>query len=228
MSEIIDSEEEEKKEIETRIVKAEYPSNSFKSRKEALIPEKNVTKVTKGGVIKKKKSLSDSFAQMIYSEDTRSIGAYIVYDVLIPAFKDTISQMITTGIEMLLYGESNKNRNTFRRGGRDRDPSRTHVSYNSFSNRERDRGQRDSRNKFRQRFDDVILDTRADAEEVLSNMVDLIDNYGVVTVADFYDLIGLPGEWSDNKYGWENLSQAYVERVRLGYTLALPKTTVLD
>jgi hypothetical protein len=222
-----DSEEEEK---ETRIVKAEYPSNSFRSKKEALLPEKRVTKVTKGSVMKKKKSLSDSFAQMIYSEDTRSIGSYIVYDVLIPAFKDTISQMITTGIEMLLYGESNKNRNIFRRGGHDRDPSRTQVSYNSFSNRDRDRdrGQRDSRNRFRQRFDDVILDTRSDAEEVLSNMVDLIDNYGVVTVADFYDLIGLPGEWSDNKYGWENLSQSYVERVRLGYTLVLPKTTVLD
>lgn len=207
------------------ITKARYPGNSFQSKREIFLPEKKIIKVTKGSVTKKKKSLSDSFAEMVYSEDTRSVGSYILYDVLIPAFKDTISQMITTGIEMLLYGDVSRSRSGLRRDG-----AKTHVSYNSFSNRDRPRTseRRDPRSRFRQRFDDVILDTRDDAEEVLSNMVDLIENYSVVTVADFYDLVGLPNEWSDNKFGWENLNQAYVQRVRLGYTLMLPKTIVLD
>ena len=73
-----------------------------------------------------------------------------------------------------------------------------------------------------------VFDTRKEAEEVLDRMDDLIDTYGVVSVADLYDLVGISGNYTDNKYGWTNLRNADVQRVRDGYLLKLPKALPFD
>ena len=77
-------------------------------------------------------------------------------------------------------------------------------------------------------YDDIILDTRREAEEVLDRMQDLIDNYGMVSVADLYDLVGINGSYTDNKYGWTHLRSADVQHVREGYLLKLPKALPFD
>ena len=77
-------------------------------------------------------------------------------------------------------------------------------------------------------FDDIILETRWEAEEVLSHMIDLIENYGVASVADLYELVGITGSFTDNKYGWTNLSSATVSRVRDGYLINLPNAQPID
>ena len=70
--------------------------------------------------------------------------------------------------------------------------------------------------------------TRRDAEEILNYMGDLIDEYRFVTVADLYDLIGVSGNYTDNKYGWTDISNAEIVRVRDGYVIRLPKIRKLD
>ena len=47
-------------------------------------------------------------------------------------------------------------------------------------------------------------------------------------MADFYELAGIESEWTDEKYGWGELSEARVERVRNGYIVALPKPEPID
>ena len=61
-------------------------------------------------------------------------------------------------------------------------------------------------------------------------MEDLLDQYKLVSVADLYDLVGISGDYTDNKYGWTNLRNARVERLRYedGYILKLPKALPLD
>ena len=73
-----------------------------------------------------------------------------------------------------------------------------------------------------------IFATRRDAEEILNYMGDLIDEYGFVTVADFYDLVGVSGNYTDNKYGWTDISNAEIVRVKDGYMIKLPKIRKLD
>lgn len=73
-----------------------------------------------------------------------------------------------------------------------------------------------------------IFATRRDAEEILNYMGDLIDEYRFVTVADLYDLIGVSGNYTDNKYGWTDISNAEIVRVRDGYMIKLPKIRKLD
>lgn len=195
-----------------------YPSNSRRSKRGSDEEPQRKLKVIKGNIVERKKPL----LMRIFGENTKSVGNYILWDVLIPAGKNTITEMISNGIEMLLYGEPRSNVR--------RDRGRSYVSYNSYY-KDRDR-EPDSRRleigKNRHRFEDVVLESRSDAEEVLSNLVDLVEDYGVATVADFYDLVGLSGEWADNKYGWDNLSRSSVKRVRDGYILEMPKPLVIE
>lgn len=190
--------------------KTGYPDNSIKGKMDS---SKKLEKVANATIVKKKKT----FLGFVFGENTKIVMNYILFDVLIPAAKNTISEMVSSGIEMLLYGEPRRRR----------DNRRSIVSYSSYY-KDRDRERPYERNRARHEFDDIVIDTRPEAEEALGQLVDIIDNYGVVTIADFYDLVGLNGDWADHKYGWDNLSRATVQRVKEGYILDLPKPTVLD
>lgn len=74
-------------------------------------------------------------------------------------------------------------------------------------------------------MDYILFDKRGDAEAILENMLDILNNYGFVTVADLHDLTGLDCVYTDNNYGWNNLNDACVIRVRNGYALKLSRPT---
>lgn len=200
----------------------EYKPNSHKYKEEVKksSEEKNITPVVKGKVTRKKnnvRKLTDTFV----NEDMHNVKSYIIFDVLIPAAKKAISDIVTNGIDMILYGETR----TKHRSG-----STTYVSYDRFSDRDRDRDYRyrDSRTRSGYSYDDVILETRREAEDVLNAMDDILDRYKIVSVADMYDLMNVKCDYTDNKYGWDNLRSADVVRVRDGYVLKLPKPMPID
>lgn len=200
-----------------------YQGNSHKIKEEAskeVLPPKKVERVATGKTRRKNevRKLADAFI----TEDVHSVKDYIIQDVLLPAAKKAISEMVSSGIDMLLYGEA-KSKN---RSGR----NESRVSYTKYYDRERERDyDRGARTRTRgYDYDDIILDTRREAEEVLDRMQDLIDTYGMVSVADLYDLVGINGSYTDNKYGWTHLRSADVQRVRDGYLLKLPKALPFD
>ena len=198
----------------------DYKGNSHRGKEETsteVVPVKKVERVATGKTRKKNevRKLADAFI----TEDVHSVKDYIIQDVLLPAAKKAISEMVSSGIDMLLYGEV-KSRNKDRRDSR--------VSYTKYYERERDY-ERGTRTRARgYDYDDIVLDTRREAEEVLDRMQDLIDTYGMVSVADLYDLVGISGSYTDNKYGWTHLRNADVQRVRDGYLLKLPKALPFD
>ena len=195
----------------------EYVSNSHKSKESQTkeLTDKKVGKVVRGKVKTKPKSGMSKFTDVFISEDAANVKSYIVMDVLIPAVKKAISDIVRDGIDMILYGESK---------GRKNSSSSSYVSYRDYSRSDdRDRF-RDSRTRpSGYNHDDIILESRGEAEEVLTRMDELIETYGVVSVADLYDLIGKTCEYTDNKYGWSNIRNAEPIHVRDGYMLKLPK-----
>ena len=195
----------------------EYKSNSDKSKIAEAVPEKKVEKVIQGSVKTKKNKEIKKFTDVFISEDVSNVKSYILMDVLIPAVKKAISDIIKDGIDMLLYGDSDRSRR------RDRDDIRPSYRkyYDDRDNRSRSR-EHERVNAYN--FDDVILNNRGDAEDVLDNMIDIIEHYGTVSVADMYDLVGITGNYTDNKYGWTDLRSAHVERERSGgYIIKLPR-----
>lgn len=200
----------------------EYKSNSHKSKEnqKVSIPEKKVEKVIAGTAKSKKKSEIRKFTDVFISEDVNNVKSYILLEVLVPAIKKAISDIVTNGIDMILYGETGKTKSN---------STASKISYRSYYD-ERN-GRRDystTRTKSGYNYDDIILDNRGEAEEVLSRMDELISTYGLVSVADLYDLVGITGNYTDNKYGWTDIRSASVIRVRDGYMLKLPKALPLN
>lgn len=196
-------------------------SHKFKEEKKNQLSErkerKPIEKVTKGKVKVKKKSELHKFASSFVSEDASKVKSYVIGDVLIPAIKKAISDIITNGIDMILYGET----------GHSRRSSSSRVSYSKYYDDRRDDRRSDSSLRSRYDVDDVLFETRDEAKDVLERMDELIDTYGVASIADFYDLAGVTGNYTDNKYGWTNLSAADVVRVRDGFMIKLPRVRPL-
>lgn len=196
----------------------EYVGNSNRSKLEKE-EEHKLEKVTTGSVKTKKKSGISKVANALISEDANNVKSYILMDVLIPSLKKAVSDIITNGIEMLLYGETSGKR-------RDRADK---VSYGSYYSKDRDRDMRDRyRSRSTYEYDDIVLDTRGEVERVIDRLEDSLEEYGTVSVGDLYDLVGITGSYTDYKYGWTDLRSARAERVRDGYLIKLPRALPLD
>ena len=197
-------------------------SNRFKEQQKenTTLPEKKIQQITTGKVRVKKKSEMSKFKDVFISEDVSNVKSYIFMDVLVPAVKKAISDIVRDGIDMILYGDTKRS---------NRSSNASYVSYRDYSNRDRrDDCRNGSRNRSGYSYDDVILETRGEAEDVLTRMDELIETYGVVSVADMYDLVGKTCNYTDNKYGWKNIRTAEPIRVRDGYMLKLPKAGPID
>ena len=68
----------------------------------------------------------------------------------------------------------------------------------------------------------AILDTREEAEKVLSELVEHIDIYGYATISDYYELVDIEHNYTDHQYGWTELSEAVVVPREHGYVVKLP------
>lgn len=193
-----------------------YKPNSHKYREmnnKEKATEKKVEKVVSGTTRVKKKSEAKKFADVFMAEDIENVKSYIFMDVLVPAVKKAISDVVTNGIDMILYGEN----------GRTKKGSSSKVSYRSYYDRGKNNHSASSSVKRAYDYDDIILDNRGEAEDVLERMYELIDIYDNVSVADYYDLLGVSSDYTDNKYGWTELPNSSVVRVKDGYKIRLPK-----
>lgn len=196
----------------------EYKSNSHKARerKNEPVAEKKVEKIISGSAKSKKKSGLQKITNVLVPEDVDDVKSYIFEDIVVPAVKD----IILDAVRAFLGVNGNS---------RGKSSSASKVSYRKYYD---DRERRDSGSGNRTRsgyeYDDIILDNRGEAEDVLSRMDELIATYGVVSVADFYDLVGITGNYTDNKYGWSDIRNASVVRVRDGYMIKLPKALPLN
>ena len=78
-------------------------------------------------------------------------------------------------------------------------------------------------------FDDIYFDTRTEAENVLAAMDEIVASYRIVSVADYFDLVGVDGPWTGNNYGWtDNIRNARVINTRDGYTIKFPRANPID
>jgi hypothetical protein len=195
-------------------------SNRYKAEQKEKANEKKVEKVVTGTVVTRKKSGLSKLTDEFISEDAKNIKSYVIGEVLIPSAKKAISDIVTNVIDMILYGGS---KGGSRRSVADR------VSYRNYYDRD-SRASQPVRSSGYGGYshDDIILSSRGEAEDVLMRMDELIDTYKVVSVADLKDLVGITGPYTDNKYGWTNIRNAEIVRVREGYMIKMPRAVPID
>lgn len=212
----------------------EFPSNRHKDKTPQAKPtEKKVTQVTENEVVRRKKPVGKRLSETFIGGDARSVWAFVTLDILVPAAKDAIADMVSQGAERMIFGETRSSgRRSTRRG------EGPHIAYNKYSGGgsrrlgppdDRHRHEMSKRARASHDFDEIILGTRVEAEEVLERLTDLVDRYETATVADLYDLVGITGTFTDDKWGWTDLHTATVARVRHGgFLLDLPRPEPLD
>lgn len=203
-------------------------SNKFitkdKPTEEENLGKKKVDKVVSGSVKTKKKSSLSKFADTFIEEDKDTVVGYLLSEVLIPSFKKMVSDTIKTGIDKMLYGDAEVSRSN--------SPA-SKISYSKYYNDKSSYSRSNSTAPVSNRrdtyeYNNIVLETRGDAEAVLMGMDDIIAKYEIVSVADLYDLVGIAGSYTDYKYGWTDIRSARIERVRDGYVIRMPKALPLD
>lgn len=197
-----------------------YPSNSDKG-KTGPPEEKKVERITSEEPIRRKKGIGSKFRSTFLGGDARSATEYVIFGVLIPAAKDAIAEAGAQGIERLVFGESRSRKRTSAPSGYGK------IDYTSPS---KGKGRPDISRRARSQheFDEIVLTSRQEAENVVDRLFDLLDRYNSVSVADLYDLVGVRSTHTDHKWGWTDLRGATVARVRNGYLLDLPESETLD
>jgi hypothetical protein len=226
--------------------KLNYPGNSNKDREPNREPEKGngetkspedrgVEKIIKGKVVQKKPSLGSKIAETFNGDDMKTVGEHVLFDVFIPQVRDLLVDMLMQGIQRKFYGDSSRFRPTSV-SGRSGGPIRvSSTNYNGISkgvNRE-DRSSYPPREERSSRASnspmEFVLEDRGEAEAVLDELYQLLENYGTATVADLYQMVGITGSFTDNKWGWDNLKGADIRRAgRDGFQIILPQPIYLD
>lgn len=190
-------------------------SHKYKAEVKELAADKKVEKVVSGGVKTKKKTGVQKFSDVFIPEDINDVKRYIFTDVLIPAGKKLISEIV----DALLYGAS----------GQRPKSTASKVGYWTGVNgkNEINRVSTTPRTSAYD-YDNLVFESRADAMEVISRMEEMVDTYGMVSVADMYDMAGVTCDYTGNKYGWTSVRTAEPIRVRDGYVIKLPKALPIN
>ena len=204
----------------------QYPNNSTSVQPVNQVPEKTdipvkpkIAPVANGEIVKPsfiKRTISEIFPA---PKDNKTIAEHIWFDGFVPFIKSAI--LDTTG--RMLYGESMQNSFT----GAIRNAA-GNVAYSAISTNMRQAIPMANQNQpnIQQTInnvttiDQIIFQNevlpnggieygRTKAERVLATMCDIISQYRMVTVNDYYELSGkTPGPYTNASYGWTDLTGA--------------------
>ena len=168
---------------------------------------------------------------MVGPEGLPGIGAYVNDEIVKPAIKNIIVDAVTSGINMVMYGEKGgPGRGGYRPSSGSRGYSQPRTNYSTSYNRAPEPAQeRVVTRTARQGVEDYVIADRADASEVLVSLTESADRYDTVSIADYYDLIGVAPQFTDNNHGWsfDSISRASIIPVRGGYVIKFPPVEVI-
>ena len=77
-------------------------------------------------------------------------------------------------------------------------------------------------------FDDIWFENRGDAEIVEDNLNAIMTEYKVVSVADLFELSNQSSDFTDNRFGWTDISNMRIIQSGGGYVLKMPPPRPID
>lgn len=197
----------------TRPSEVSLPGNTDKA-KEGASPEKKVIAKAK---VQKKSAIKEAL-RTFFVRDLPEIAEHLVVDVAIPAAKNAITDMVTQGIQQLLYGEVDPRRR----------PTSGYTSYSSSSRnnrgntyyRPREIDRREQRQPKPTNVEDLVFDTRGDAVDVIEYVAEQIEEYGQVSVADLMSSVGIQPRYTDERWGWTTTDAFEIRQIREGWLVS--------
>lgn len=187
-----------------------------------------IESIVHGKVVQKKPNVFKRAARGMVADDVTNVGDFVLTDVLMPAVRNLIYDIVSQGTHRVLFGTARGPRRGVGTGAYSGAGANLKTAYHRVTNEPVNREPPISRSDMaRHNFDEIYLGDNAEAMDVLENLVARVDRYGSASVADFYDYLGVTGGFTDQAYGWKNLSAAQVRQTRKGYTFDLPRPIAL-
>lgn len=198
-----------------------YPNNSDRARQapetnqpQGRPSEKHVEQVTSGVVTQRVPSAKDKLRSFFGMDELHTFRDYV-------SFLSDITNRVYSAMDSLM-------------GNRQGQPGVPGARI-AYSQPYQPNQQPQQNGNARQRaaagysYNDLLFNSRGDAEVTLTRMYELLGTYRAVSIADMFDLAGVssPNGYTDNKYGWTDLSSARVIPVSGGYMISLPKAQQL-
>lgn len=197
-----------------------YPSNSDRSKDESNdVPEKKGP-VINGKAAVKKRGFFDRLVEAVLPDGLAPIGQKIITDVVVPGIRDGIIDTVNT----IFSGAPNRGTTYYS------SPS-GHINYSSITSPTKAStvtSVQSNVSKKTYEFENIVFDNRGDAEVVLDEMNRHMYAYDMVRVSDFYEFAGVSCDYTSQKYGWLDISNACVVRTPGGWRIQLPKAIPLD
>lgn len=195
-------------------------------------------KKSEGGITFRKRSGIEKAANSFIKQDMGVIKTHVVKDVFMPTLRNMLYDIGRDVLSMILFG----NTDGFRES-RDRRPlfGSSNIDYrpysSSYGRREKERER--YRSPYEEGYDleeDAMLETRGQAEEFKYELEAVLDNYKVISIADYKDILNdmfpdihLRIRPSDKDYGWSTLARVNIERTRDGrWLVRMPKAMPID
>ena len=194
----------------------DFPSNTSEDKK------KRLEKVIQGNVVKRNDGFLKRAITSIVSSDitTQDLRDELIFDYLVPTVKDTLVDMGKMLLDAIFYGSivSRKKSGNGIKAAK--------VSYSDYYDSKTKQVQVSNHTSYD--FGTYAFQSRTDAEAALDQLIDIIREYSQVSVADFCDVIGVTCNFTDNKYGWTDLSKTTISRTHDGYVINFDKPSPLN
>jgi len=213
-----------------KIENNQVPPAKKDTQEVSTTPDKKIKKqVVTNGVKKRKKGVLERLVVgMLGPDGLPAIGSYLGKEIVLPAIKNIIVDSITSGINMAMFGDGNRSSTPHSRTPVNHQtnyasrytPSTTQTQYSVPT----------APRPAKSQVVDYLMPTRDEAILVLNTLRENAERFGSVSVADYYDAIGVDSSYTDNSYGWDAagiVGHTTIIGTRGGYIIKFPPVMVL-
>lgn len=161
----------------------------------------------------------------------RELGKYAIEEVFIPQSKDMMSSFFKSVINMFGDAATKSIDKAFYPDGSPRKSTSRHGEYQPQTNysttvytRKENKPPREtisSRSSINVNY--IWVDTEEQARQIVDSLIEDIDNYGNAKVATLYDMVNIPTNFTDYKFGWTDTRGISYYRDRGKWFIDLPK-----
>ncbi len=176
--------------------------------------------------IEVKRPATRRFLDYLFAESPRALGAKVGRDVVVPRVKAGFEEAFNSFLSGMLWGGGGRPLSNMVQGATLRAPMGMQY-HNITSLNPQTQAAQANVSRSAGNYKDLVVPTQDYAEILLANLIDLHNQYRVVTVADLYEMVGKSAQISDNSYGWVSLDGARISKVRDGYLLELPRPAII-
>ena len=179
--------------------------------------------VSKDKVKVKKTSIFRKLGDVFIANDPVTVRQRVFDTIFVPSIQDLLMEMAWGGLSMLFYDRPVRPRGRGRGYHdiyEDRQRGGTRITREGDKNDNKISSGRFGTSRL---IDQLEFYEYADAKELFDGIMDVMDEYKVVSIADVMDLCEKDHTYADNYWGWTNLSSMSIKGTGGAFTIIFPR-----